>query len=375
MRLLILDQFSDLGGGQQALLDLVPAFREHGWDMLIGLPGAGALAACLQSAGFATERIDCGPYECGRKSVRDAVRFVYEAPRLARQIRALARGADLVYINGPRLLPAASMAAIEAPVIYHAHSLLPRGVAGRLVRASLGRLKARVIANSEFVGRPLRQDASTVKVLYNGVRPQRAPSMRNGRTVSCIGRIAPEKGQLQFLAASAQIRSDLPDCRFVIHGAPLFSNSAYERKVRARAAELSVHFAGWSDDVPRVLACTDVLLVPSSPVEATTRVILEAYAAGTPVVAFANGGIPEVVEDRRTGFLADSVEQMARFAVALLRNPGMRAEISANAHECWRRRFTLEQYRRDVAAEVEKALPPAARSQPLRPAWGRSRGA
>lgn len=371
MKLLILDQFGEWGGAQQALFDLLPAFRDRGWNTVVGVPGDGGFAARLRSAGVETVRIECGPYECGRKSPGDVLRFLRDTPTLARRIRELAAGVGVVYLNGPRLLPAASLAELPAPALYHAHSLLPRGIAGHAARLALNRLHARVLANSRFVANSWHG----ATVIYNGVRPHGAPSRRNGRTVACIGRIAPEKGQLHFLAAAAEMRSHIPDCRFVIYGAPLFSGDAYDRDVRMRAIGLPVEFAGWSDDVPRALASTDVLLVPSSPVEATTRVILEAFAAGTPVVAFANGGIPEVIDHGRTGFLARSAQEMARFGVALLRDPGLRAEISANAHESWQRRFTLEQYRRDVVAEVENVLRPPVSRQPLRPAWGSTQSA
>ena len=57
------------------------------------------------------------------------------------------------------------------------------------------------------------------------------------------------------------------------------------------------------EDVGAVLAGLDLLVVPSTEAEATTRVILEAFSAGVPVVAYAVGGIPEVVRDGENGFL------------------------------------------------------------------------
>lgn len=375
MTILTLDQFSELGGAQQVLLDLIPAFQARRWDVRAAIPGSGALSERLRAIGIEPERIDCGPYECGRKTAADFVRFLQETPALRRQIRGLAGRADLVYVNGPRMLPAVAFAALDAPVVFHAHSALPRGVAGRLSRAALRRLVPRIIANSEFVARSWGGCAPFVSVVYNGVRPQATPSRRNGRTVACIGRIAPEKGQLHFVDAVARIRKEIAGCRFVIHGASLFAGESYEREVRARAAAMGVEVTGWTEDVSGVLASTDLLLVPSSPVEATTRVIIEAFAAGTPVVAFGNGGIPEVINHRRTGFLAQSAEEMARFAILLLRDPGLKAEISAGAYQSWRDRFTLERFCREIAGEVERALLPVARRQPLRPAWGRSRSA
>ena len=93
--------------------------------------------------------------------------------------------------------------------------------------------------------------------------------------------------------------------------------------------------------------------------------ILEAYAAGVPVVAFASGGIPEIVEDGVTGNLARSADEMAAAAIELLRNPPKRAAMSVAAREYWARRFTLERYRNDVLAALETAQRRAAPAKRL----------
>jgi len=103
------------------------------------------------------------------------------------------------------------------------------------------------------------------------------------------------------------------------------------------------------------MAGLDLLLVPSTGPEATTRVIPEAYAAGVPVIAFPSGGIPEVAAGR-PGMLADSVEQMAALAIELLTGPKESlARMSEAAREQWRARFTLERYRQEVLATIECA--------------------
>src|SRR5206468_10417372 len=126
--------------------------------------------------------------------------------------------------------------------------------------------------------------------------------------------------QLEFVQAARMLP---PDCRFIVCGAPLFSNPAaarYFELVREAAAGLPVEFMGWRDDIGAVLSELDLLVAPSAPVEATTRVILEAYAAGVPVVASASGGIPEIVRDGQTGFLTppgDPAKLAARIRAAL----------------------------------------------------------
>jgi glycosyltransferase involved in cell wall biosynthesis len=360
MKLLILDQFSDPGGSQQGLLELLPAFRERGWEAIVGLPGAGRLFADVRQLGFPAEKIECGPYRSARKSVGDLVRFARGTPRLARHLALLADGVDVVYVNGPRVLPALALSHVAAPVIFHAHSYLGPGLLRTLSGRSLRRVQASVIANCEFVAAPWRNYVERVEIILNGVSGGALPATRLPGTahVACIGRIAPEKGQLEFLKAAEIIHRSFPNARFTIYGATLFGEpgaEAYEREVRARAAGVPVEFAGWITDIYAALARIDVLLVPSAPPEATTRVILEAYAAGVPVVAFASGGIPEIVEDGVTGALTRSAAEMAEAALALLNNPARRAAMSAGARECWTRRFTLDRYRNDVLGALETA--------------------
>ena len=249
MRILLLDQFSDPGGAQQGLLDLLPAISERGWSALAGLPAHGDLFARVRDLGFDAARISCGPYSSGRKSLPDVGRFVASTPLLARQIRTLAKrlDADLVYLNGPRLLPAAALAGVRAPVVFHAHSYLFPGPVRKLAGLSLGRLHARVIAQCHFVAEPWRAFVApgSMQVIYNGVAgPVAMPPRPSGAPprIGCIGRIAPEKGQRDFLAACALVHRALPQCTFSIYGAALFADARaarYSRDVHADAAGLS----------------------------------------------------------------------------------------------------------------------------------------
>jgi glycosyltransferase involved in cell wall biosynthesis len=358
MKILFLDQFSDLGGAQQVLLELLPAVKARGWEALVGLPGEGALFDRVRALGFEAERIDCGPYASGRKSAADLARFAAGTPRLADQIRRLAArfDADLLYLNGPRLLPAAALARVPRPAVFHTHSYLNPGAVRRVTGLALRKLNARVFAQCAFVAAPWKRfvPARRVSVIYNGVA---GPECYQERLlhpeprIGCIGRIAPEKGQLNFVAAAKRIHEALPEARFTIYGAALFDDPAarhYEAQVRANAAGLPLEIAGWADDVYAALSCLDLLLVPSTGNEATTRVILEAFATGLPVIAFRSGGIPEVVEQGRNGFLVDSVEQMAAEPVRLLGSAESWTTISRGARETWQSRFTLARFHRQL---------------------------
>jgi len=111
MNILFLDQFSDLGGAQRCLIELLPAVRDHGWQAHVAAPGDGALRDRALELGASYRQIGSGPYESGGKSISDLFHFARELPRLANEIATLAADceAGIVYVNGPRLLPAASL--------------------------------------------------------------------------------------------------------------------------------------------------------------------------------------------------------------------------------------------------------------------------
>ena len=350
MNVLLLDQYSDLGGAQQVLLELLPAILRRGWRVVVGLPGRGELFERIRGLGIEAERIDCAP---------DARQYVAQTPRLARQIRELADRveADLVYVNGPRVVPAAALAGLECPVIFHSHSWLPAGIARTAAGVALRKMDTRVVANCGFVASQWRRfvRAERISVVVNGVAGPAAWQVRlpDGMLrIGCIGRIGPEKGQREFVAAAARMQEELPECRFVVCGEALFDSDdaqRYSAEVRRAAAGMPIEFRGWVSDVYDVLAELDLLLVPSNGPEATTRVIPEAFAAGVPVIAFDTGGISEVVENGVTGVLVRSVEAMAREVVALLSgDPERRESMARAARMAWERRFTKEKYQEQI---------------------------
>ena len=220
--------------------------------------------------------------------------------------------------------------------------------------AALRRSGAFVIGSSHFVAGPWRDFAAAerVRVIYNGVAGPKQPVWKPRAGVArigCIGRIAPEKGQLEFLQAAAWIGQKLPHAQFRIFGAVLFADDdaqRYGNEVSVRAAGLPVEFAGWVNNVYEALGSLDLLLVPSAAHDATPRVIPEAFAAGVPVIAFRSGGIPELVDDGRNGILVDSAGEMAEAAVRLL--GGDCAAMSQAARQAWSERFQVDRWRSAV---------------------------
>ena len=371
MNVLCLDQFSELGGAQRCLLDLLPALADRGWSAHVAAPGNGVLMERATALSATADRLRCGRYSSGRKTTAEAARFAFEAPRLARDVSRLIRhyDADLVYVNGPRLLPAAALAARKGPpVLFHSHSYL-EGHARQLAGYSLRLAHAAMVASCRFVAWPLMQYCGErgIRVVYNGVQaaslPHRRDSVRSTAfRIGVIGRISPEKGQAEFLRAARLLHRDFPECRFLICGAPLFSNPVgvrYRAELEALAEGLPVEFTGWQENIDGVLATLDLLVVPSTLVDATPRVILEAFAAGVPVLACTSGGIPEIVDHNVTGFL---VEQRSPRALAtairqlLACEPRRLREAAGRALSKVGSEFSLERYQQQMLETIEAAL-------------------
>jgi glycosyltransferase involved in cell wall biosynthesis len=364
VRILLLDQFSEMGGGQQALLDTVEAVQQNGWEPHVLVPGRGPLVAVLESRSVPVGEIQCAPYSSGTKSVIDSVRFALDLHRQVNTIRDKMVQSDigLIYVNGPRLLRAAALAARgRAKLLFHLHNHL-RGAALWLTRRTLGWTPMSVVGCSNSLLEPLRHsvDARHLHVIPNGVRDtgyrERRFDARGRLHIGMIGRIAREKGQMEFVHAAALLNSELPQAHFTICGAPLFRTSRhYFDAVRTRSRDLPVEFVGWQQDVSRVLHTLDLLVVPSSE-EGMGRIVLEAFSAGVPVIAFPAGGIPEAVIDGVTGLLTRgfTAEALAaRIRDAINADPERVQQIVRNARQAWMQYYSLSIYQARITALLE----------------------
>src|SRR5437867_1091079 len=139
------------------------------------------------------------------------------------------------------------------------------------------------------------------------------------------------------------VRSRLPAARFLIVGDGVGFDDV-RRRVHDLGLTSHVVMTGFRRDVPEVMAALDVLVLPSTRSEATSQVIPQALAVGTPVVATAVGGIPEIVQDGVTGRLVPPGEPAALAAAIedMLIDVG-RAHAMAHAGQALvRERFTVD---------------------------------
>jgi glycosyltransferase involved in cell wall biosynthesis len=367
VKILCFEQFRDLGGGQLSLLDLLPGLRDRGWEPVVAIPGEGPLAEQVRGLRFDVELFEAPAYTNGRKRIADVARYATEAPKLTHLIMQLIADhkADLLYVNASRMLPMASLAARRRsiPLVFHCHNRVSQRIAVTLLGTSLKLGRALVISCCQYSAEPLRRyvPAQALSVIYSGVadtRSSRPTPKSSHHRIGVIGRIEPEKGQIEFVAAARLLLQTFPDCHFVVVGAPLFGSHRYFDRVHEASRGLPIQFVGWQRDVPSVLSDLDVLVVPSGSLDSAPRVILEAFAAGVPVVAFPSGGIPEIVRDGCNGFLAAALTPAAlaeRISFVLQLDECSRQSVVTNARNCWRDRHSLEGFRQKVSNFIARA--------------------
>lgn len=164
-----------------------------------------------------------------------------------------------------------------------------------------------------------------------------------------LGRIHRTKGLTQLAAAVARIPRSV-DFRLAIRGPELDPDSrAFGAALRTQVAgdpRVSFEPAVTADDVPRVLADLDVLVVPSIWFENGPTIALEAMAAGTPVLATRVGNLPEIIEDGVNGCLVDplDIEGLASALTAV-------AERPVDTVDAWRTRLLPPRTMDDVARD------------------------
>jgi glycosyltransferase involved in cell wall biosynthesis len=372
MKALFVDQYSQPGGAQLCLREVMDAARVRGWQSWLMVPGDGLPASI---AGYAS----------GRKRARDVGAFGFDTIRAAIAMRRRIREQriDVLYANGPRVLAAAALTG--TPLVFHVHSYLAQGSARAIAYLSLRFGRVRILAASKFVASPLiRMRCGPVQVIYNGITEQtfRPRSFASPAiTIGIVGRIAREKGHIDFMLAAHEVAAAYPQTRFVVYGSGLFSGTAYEEEVHRAACGMNVEFRGWTDNIGEALHQIDVLAVPSAPVDSLPRVIPEALSAGTPVVAYPSGGIPELMRSRYNCLLTQSGDAGALSGAIceLIGDRNLMRWLAVNGRIDWERRFQLARFQRQVCDAVEefvKEIASGARSldslEPPRTASGES---
>jgi L-malate glycosyltransferase len=180
--------------------------------------------------------------------------------------------------------------------------------------------------------------------------PHRAPVVGN------VAALVPHKGHRHLIEAAHLVVREMPDTRFLILGEGELREQL-ERQIRDHHLEKHVLLPGFRTDVIGCIKGLD-LFVMSSVTEGLGTSLLDAMACSRASVATRAGGIPELVQDGRTGVLVEPRDHaaMAREIVRLLRDDGLRRQMGEAARTRVAEKFTVERMVAETAAVYERVV-------------------
>lgn len=179
----------------------------------------------------------------------------------------------------------------------------------------------------------------------------------NDKVIGVIARLSPEKGHHHLLRAARIVGEKDSKARFLLVGdGPL--RPVLERDVNALSLGGSVIFAGFQPDMQSIYSLLDIVVLASLR-EGLPLTILEALAAGLPVIATPVGDVPEVVQDGVTGLLVEPGDEvgLAEAILDLLRDPERRTEMGRQGQKLIAERFSAQRMGQQYAEVYAKVLP------------------
>lgn len=300
-------------------------------------------------------------------------------PRAISDVYALAGqdNPDIIHAHSEKSIMIAGLIGLAKgiPWIVHIHDAIPIRFPFKTLQRWLGKRAAACIViteelrdhaikefgfppeNIHVINYGLNLDPFTNAI--PGVREKIRDELKIDQTIPLIGlvgRVNPDKGQLQMIEAMSIIKKSIPKaCLLIVGDGP----SLHECIAKTKKLELSgsIVFTGQRSDIPEILQSVDLVTVPSIWKEGFGFVALEAISAGKPVVASNSGGLPNTVVDGVTGTLVPSgdIEKLAEAILDLLSNPEKMKEFS-KAGRAHASSFTMKPHMEKLQSLYQKIL-------------------
>jgi glycosyltransferase involved in cell wall biosynthesis len=349
INLLFVSSYSNLGGGETALLTLAkhldPArFRPH-----LLVPREGQLAEGWRAAGW---QVHVMPW---RGATVYFVPAIWARLPMTRRIEALIREQDIDAVHSdyhtlPMVMPAAERAGIPALWTCMGWWFHPKFWQRDFFRRSAATFAHSRAIKEGFLGNPPFMPSDEIEILYPGVNTQRfhlgvdgikvrfeAGIDQDAPVVALVARFQDVKGHEVFQAMARQVALQIPEARFIVAGenTQTSADNTYKQRILQaaqtdRLLRKRLVYLGFRADVERVIAAADVV-VCSSHFEGYGVVNVEAMACGKPVVSTNRGGPAETIVDGETGYLVEPGDAagMAARVIELLHDAALRREMGA----------------------------------------------
>jgi glycosyltransferase involved in cell wall biosynthesis len=386
---LYLSHSSQLYGAEQSLLELLKGLDRNRFSAVVVLPHDGPLRERVENLSIPVEIVpSLTAWLTWRNGIQRffhnvavipfILRSIWELQHLVKQYKI-----DLIHTNSLVMIDGALTARfLRLPHVWHARELLLPASSfnfflGPYAVLSIAQhLADRIIATSKAVQNcfPRNKKLSQIVVVYNPVAncvfqyPATKGRIRqefgvpyNTFLIGEIGKLNPNKGYEDLVQAAAIVKQTIPNIIFAAVGGTSKSDAAFERRFKESTKILGLQdcfkLVGFRNDILEIIFALDLLVLPSHS-ESFGRVLIEAMAAGKPVIGTSVGGIPEIIEDGVTGLLVPphSPEELAQAIIKILQNPEMARQMGEAGRRRAEERFSAKQYVTKIQAIYEELL-------------------
>ncbi|MFZ0293864.1 MAG: glycosyltransferase [Candidatus Sulfotelmatobacter sp.] len=346
----------NIGGTETQAVELALRIPEAGYDVTLG---------CLRARGPLLERLQGSNVvvrEFYPKGGMDTPAGLYQLLRLSWFLKR--EKFDIVHTHDlwSNLLgvPAARLAGVRAIVSSRrdlAHFDWYQGKRRTWLRR-IQNLGGAVLANATPIRDALIAEdgfaPEKLRVIHNGVdinrfqkggsdRDQMFSGAGDGKLIVLLGNMHTDvKGHPWLIAAAPGVVQEFPSARFVLAGDGE-QRAEFQQQVARLGLEQNFLFLGRRADIPKILGCCDIAVLPSR-AEGLPNAVLEYMAAGLPVIASQVGGNTELINDGVTGLLVPPEDSSALSSalLKLLHDPGLAQRIAQGGHEFAVRNFSFE---------------------------------
>lgn len=351
MKVLHLISSSGQYGAENMLLDLATCTAKYGCTSLVAVFQNShrlniEILESAQKRGLTVIGIPCSG-QMDRRVVKRIRDYIHE------------QGIDLIHSHGYKsnLYGYWAARAVGIPTVATCHGWPGKSVRLRLYYsvdrfvlrrfdhvAVVSDVMARALRASGVPPRKISQIANGIDVgRFSGVSAEGGHGKsRSGMRIGVVGRLAPEKGLSIFLKAAHTVLLEHPRTEFV-----LFGEGPERKNIESLSRTLKIRdkitLAGVRRDMPAVYGSFDIFALPSLS-EEMPLVLLEAMAAGKPVIASRVGAIPSVISPGENGLLIEpgDVRSLEDAMLRYLREPAFASEMGSNAMKHARKHFCAE---------------------------------
>jgi L-malate glycosyltransferase len=385
-RILFVNHTGIVSGAERVLLLILDHLNRDLFEPVVICPEDGPLAELVRERQVPVVAIPSLSARFTWNPFR-LVNYLHSYAKVIRAVRNIRHQnkIDLIHANSVRagLLATFASAGTGIPVIWHLHDMMKHHPLSTTIRwvvtvmppvLVLGVSRA---AAEQFRGWLLRLTGrARIAVLHNPVDSQQfRPDLDERKhtrellglrdeqfAFAVVGQITPRKGQLGTIEAFSEVALNVPNAVLFVVGAPLFNQDhEYLENLKSAATRLDltdrVLFLGQRNDVNALLGAVDGVVVNSRR-EPFGLIVLEALAAGKPIVATRVDGIPELIEDKVTGLLTVPGDRQALASAlrTLCSDPDLCQKLSSKGRALVEKAFDCSNYVRTLETLYDKSV-------------------